>query len=220
MKSKSHLEWVILVHLKGKGKIKVNVSANGGIVRFSLSLEQSKYWGDLWGISNKYKTIFLYASQKLFLSSLNFWKIQSADFSHRPKLLMEVVTVYWDDVSPRILPHLSHNSISDCILHDCTRLLTALLWCETLSRLLQEADNGVITSQWPGMRPHETVSMSQEWPGHVASVMMISNAGPLPHPSLYHTGVTSLCHASHLTSQDALTSCGVSEAGPGNFPIF
>ena len=56
------------MHLReGKGKIKVNVSANGGIVRFSLSLEQSKYRGDFWGISNKYKTIFLHFSQKLFL---------------------------------------------------------------------------------------------------------------------------------------------------------
>lgn len=46
--------------LKRKGKDKSECISKWWIVRFSLSLEQSKYRGVLWGISNKYKTIFLH----------------------------------------------------------------------------------------------------------------------------------------------------------------
>ena len=53
--------WIV-VHLKFlyfiDGKDKSECISKWRIVRISLSLKQSKYRGDLWGILNKYKTIF------------------------------------------------------------------------------------------------------------------------------------------------------------------
>ena len=76
-----------------------------------------------------------------------------------------------------------------------------------------EEHNGVISSQWPGMRPHETLAMSPSDRSMcpVSALMMITQ-GPLPVP-----GVTShLWHHKMLQlsiRDQARTSCGVSEAG-------
>ena len=77
--------------LKGKGKIKVNESANGGLS------DSVCHWSKVnIGVScgefpiNIKLFSYITFSKNYFLAGINFGKIQSADFSHRLKLLMEV----------------------------------------------------------------------------------------------------------------------------------
>ena len=101
------------------------------------------------------------------------------------------------------LPHSSDNSIIAWILHDCTGCCCLVMMHPSVTRrptMASLAHNDQVCG--PMRHPP-----CHQWPGHVARRRRITRGH-------------SLSRVTSDITRCSLASCGVTEAGPGNFPIF